>query len=405
MTDPIRVLHFADLHVGMENYGTLDPALGVSSRVRDFLDRLDEVIDYGIERDADLAIFAGDAFKSRDPNPTQQREFARRIKRLADRVPTLLLVGNHDLPGMAQKANSVDIFRALSVPGITVGHRPDGQVFETKRGPIYVAWMPYPMRNRLLAAEDHRGKSLDELDLALRDAVASVVRAQSETAAGLDMPRVFAGHFTVSGAKFGSERSVMLGHDVAMLLSTLVDPTWDYVALGHIHQYQNLNPAGYPAVVYSGSLERIDFGEEREAKGLCWVSAARGGTTYEFIPVRARSFVTVRVDVRDEAEPTAAVLARVAEQDLGGAVVRVVVEMRQGQRSALREREIEDALGTAYHVTVAKEIEYEGRVRLGNIAPESLSPKQLLERYFEGRNVPPERIAQLVERATRIVGE
>lgn len=405
MADPIRVLHFADLHVGMENYGTLDPTLGVSSRVRDFLDRLDEAVDYGIEHDADLAIFAGDAFKSRDPNPTQQREFARRIKRLADRVPTLLLVGNHDLPGMAQKANSVDIFRALSVPGITVGHQPDGQVFETKRGPIYVAWMPYPMRNRLLAMEDHRGKSLDELDLALRDAVASVIGAQAEAAAGLDMPRVFAGHFTVSGARFGSERSVMLGHDVAVLLSTLIDPTWDYVALGHIHQYQNLNPAGYPAVVYSGSLERIDFGEEREDKGLCWVSAARGSTTYEFVKVRARRFATVRVDVRDEAEPTAAVLAKLAEQDLGGAVVRVVVEIRQGQRSALREREIEDALGTAYNATVAKEIEYEGRVRLGNIAPESLSPKQLLERYFEGRKVPPERIAQLVERATRIVGD
>lgn len=403
MADPIRILHFADLHVGMENYGKLDAALGVSSRVRDFLDRLDEVIDYGLDHDADLAIFAGDAFKSRDPNPTQQREFARRIKRLADRVPTLLLVGNHDLPGMAQKANSVDIFRALNVPNVTVGNTCEGQVFQTRRGPVYVAWVPYPMRNRLLADEDHRGKSIEELELALRDAVASLVRARAEEALEHDMPRIFAGHFTVSGAKFGSERSVMLGHDVAVLLSTLVDPAWDYVALGHIHQYQNLNPKGYPAVVYPGSLERIDFGEEREDKGFCWVHATRGGTRYEFVKVRARPFVTVHVDVRGEAEPTAAVLAQLDGRDLAEAVVRVVVEMRQAQRSALRDREIEDALSTAYNVTVAKELEYEARARLGNIAPESLTPKQLLERYFADKGCPPERVAQLIEVAARIL--
>ena len=41
----IRLLHFADLHVGMENYGRLDPATGVNGRVLDFLRRFDELID------------------------------------------------------------------------------------------------------------------------------------------------------------------------------------------------------------------------------------------------------------------------------------------------------------------------------------------------------------------------
>ena len=158
MTDPVRVLHFADVHVGMENYGRLDPATGTSSRVRDFLDRLDEVIDFAIAHDGDLAVFAGDAFKSRDPEPTQQREFAQRIKRLADHMPTLLLVGNHDMPGVASKASSVDIFQALEVPGVIVGDKPEGRVVETRRGPVFLAWVPYPMRNRLLAREEHPGR-------------------------------------------------------------------------------------------------------------------------------------------------------------------------------------------------------------------------------------------------------
>jgi len=81
MDNPLRVLHFADVHIGMENYGKLDPATGTSTRVRDFLDRMDEVIDYALAHEADLAVFAGDAFKHRDPDPTQQREFAHFARR------------------------------------------------------------------------------------------------------------------------------------------------------------------------------------------------------------------------------------------------------------------------------------------------------------------------------------
>ena len=232
MVDPIRMLHFADSHIGMENYGKIDPNTGTSSRVRDFLDRLDEVVDYAIDHGADLAVFAGDAFKDRSPDPTQQREFAQRIKRLADAMPTLLLVGNHDMPGMMVKANSLDIFRALDVPGVIVGYKDDAQVVQTAHGPVLLAWMPYPMRNRLMAWKKYQGKSIEELNQGLRSEVAKRIAVLTEEAAAQDMPRVFVGHFTVEAAKFGSERSVMLGGDLPILKSMVADPVWDYVALG-----------------------------------------------------------------------------------------------------------------------------------------------------------------------------
>ena len=81
--DPIRVLHFADIHIGMENFGRIDPATGVNQRVLDFIIRLEEIVNYALEHEADLVIFAGDAFKTRDPNTTYQREFARQIMRLS----------------------------------------------------------------------------------------------------------------------------------------------------------------------------------------------------------------------------------------------------------------------------------------------------------------------------------
>jgi len=403
MTEAIRVLHFADVHIGMENYGRLDPATGTSTRVRDFLTRLDEVIDYALEHQADLAVFAGDAFKHRDPEPTQQREFAQRIKRLADAMPTLLLVGNHDMPAVAAKASSVDIFRALDVPGVIVGYKPEAQIVATRRGPVYLAWMPYPMRNRLLTREEHQGKSIEELEVALRQQVSVVLRNLAEEAAGHDMPRLLAGHLSVAEARLGSERTVMLGKDVAVLRSSLAEPVWDYIALGHIHQHQDLNPGDRPPVVYSGSLERIDFGEEGEAKGFCWVELERGRANWRFVPVKARPFLTIRLDARGTEDPTAAALEALRGVEVEGAVVRVQIRLTHDQQAGLREREIGAALEAAASVTVSREVEVEARARLGDLAPESLTPLQLVERYFQSRGETPERVQALLATAEELL--
>jgi exonuclease SbcD len=403
MPDPIRMLHFADLHVGMENYGKIDPLTGTSSRVRDFLDRLDELIDFALGNEADLVVFAGDAFKSRDPNPTQQREFAQRIKRLADVMPTLLLVGNHDMPGMPSKASSVDIFHALDVPGVMVGRRPEGRVVETRRGELYLGWLPYPMRNRLLSSQEHQGKSIEELEVALRQTVADILRELAEGAAEHDMPRVLVSHLTVAEAMHGSERTVMLGGDVAVQISNLANPAWDYVALGHIHRHQSVHDDRYPPVVYSGSMERIDFGEEKEEKGFCWVQLAQKKTTWEFVPVAARPFHTLHVDVRDRKDPMLTILDQAEKASVPEAVARVVIQLHSDQQAALREREIENALSEAASVSIVREIEVEARARLGDVTPERMTPLELVEKYFQSREESPERIKALMAKAEELL--
>ncbi|RLC82860.1 MAG: exonuclease SbcCD subunit D [Chloroflexi bacterium] len=399
----IRLLHFADLHIGMENYGRLDPATGVNRRVLDFLRRFDELIDYGLEHDVDLVIFAGDAYKRRNPNPTYQRAFARRIKRLADAgVPVVLLVGNHDLPTMVQKASSVDIFRTLDVPNVIVGRVEEVHRIETRHGPVQVATVPYPVRQRLLAHDEYRGLSIEQLDEALRRIVSDNIRALAQQL-DPDIPAVLAAHLTVSGATFGSERSVMIGRDAVVLKSALADPAWDYVALGHVHKHQSLNDGGYPPVVYAGSLERIDFGEEKQPKGFCWVELARGETTWKFVEVDARRFVTVRADVREALNPLMALQQTIAPYDLREAVVRLIVHMRADQEPLVRDRDVRALLSDAYFVAgIVREVEREARVRLGSLAPEEMSDRELLAKYLEAKNTPPERVRVLLEYAEEI---
>ncbi|HKY52978.1 MAG TPA: metallophosphoesterase, partial [Anaerolineales bacterium] len=79
----MRILHFADAHIDMANYGRHDPETGLPLRVLDFLKSLDTIIDTAISEKVDMVIFAGDAYKDRSPAPTFQREWEKRIVRLS----------------------------------------------------------------------------------------------------------------------------------------------------------------------------------------------------------------------------------------------------------------------------------------------------------------------------------
>jgi exonuclease SbcD len=400
----IRIMHLADLHIGMENYGRLDPATGLNGRVMDFLRRLSEAVDYALGNEVELVLFAGDAYKTRDPNSTYRREFARRIKKLADAgIPVVLLVGNHDLPAQDKRASSIEIFRTLDVPNVLVGNRDRLHLIETRQGaPIQVATVPYPVRQRLLSRDEHKDKTIAELDLLVQQLVAENIQALAEQV-DPSIPAVLTGHFSVSDAEFGSERSVMLGRDVVVLKSVLAVPAWDYVALGHIHRHQELNRGQQPPIVYSGSLERIDFGEEKEPKGFIIADIRRGHAEWEFHRVEARRFVTIRQDVRDEADPLAAILETIEQHDVADAIVRVIIQAQPEQEGLLRDDAIRRELGEAYFVaSISKEMERAYRQRLGGESPEELTPAELLAHYLHSKNTPPEQLDLLLQHAEEI---
>jgi exonuclease SbcD len=286
---------------------------------------------------------------------------------------------------------------------VTVGRVEELHHVETRHGPVQVATVPYPARQRLLAHDEYQGLSITQLDKALEQIVTANIRALAAQV-DPDTPAVLAAHLSVSGATFGSERSVMIGRDAVILQSALADPAWDYVALGHIHKHQSLNGGTYPPVVYAGSLERIDFGEEGQPKGFCWVELARGKTTWEFVEVRARPFVTIRADVRAAPDPLLEIQGEVTQVDLAGAVVRLILQLRADQEPLVHDRDVRALLSDAYFVGgISREVEREARVRLGNLAPEEMTDQELLEKYLEVKGVEEERAELLLAHAEEIL--
>ncbi|MBO9309804.1 MAG: exonuclease SbcCD subunit D, partial [Chloroflexi bacterium] len=151
----------------------------------------------------------------------------------------------------------------------------------------------------------------------------------------------------------------------------------------------------------------IDFGEENEPKGFCWVELERGRTRWQFKPVNSRPFVTLRADLRTSADPMRDALDVIRSANVKGAVVRMYVQLSAADEGRIETRRLYAALyegGASVVATVKLEVERADRARL-NGAIESLTPLQLLERYFQARGADAAHIAQLLTYAKAIFEE
>ena len=406
----MRILHFSDVHIGVESYGHTDPATGLSTRLADFLHTFDQLVDYAIDSSVDLALFSGDAYKSRDPSQTHQREFARRIARLSHAgIPVFLLVGNHDVPNVATRATALDIFPTLAVPNVTTADRLETHVVHTRAGPLQIVALPWIRRSAYLAREETRGLTIDDINSQIQERVTNLV---SDRISALDpsMPAVLTAHVSLNTARAGSEQSMLLGRDPVLMQSALARAPLDYVALGHVHRHQVL--AQDPHVVYAGSLQRVDFGEEDDEKGFCVVeldpSAPPGRrlVDFSFRPVDARRFLTIEVRVRAGEDPTQVALRAIERSNVADAIVRLRVTMPQEVETQLREGEVRSALSAAHFVApIVRDVTRERRTRLGTTPVEGISPQEALRLYLETTNVPPERARTLMEMAEQLITE
>ena len=391
----MKLLHFADLHLGIENYGSLNPRTGLSTRVDDFLKAFDAIVDAAIEENVDAVLFAGDAFKNRDPSPTLQRMFAARIRRLAEaEIPTVLLTGNHDLPSIAARATAIDIYEALAIPHIFPARNIGLLSLNTRSGPLQVVTLPWIPRNLVATAEEFRGLSSEEQLLRFAELIAAEVRA-SVAELDLSIPSVLLGHVSLEGARLGSEQSIMLGAEVVLTATELSLEAFDYVALGHIHRHQRLGAK--PPVVYAGSVERVDFGEARESKGFVLVDIAGSRdvgweSRWSFKPLPTRPFVTLEIEpTSDNPMEEIRRMIDLRQIEIAGAIVRMNVKIPAEREDQIRIDEIRRWLVAAHAAWVARvtrDVDSQSRPRVDIREEEALIPESMLDKWLTMREVP-----------------
>lgn len=375
----INIAHAADIHIGIENYGTIDKETGMNTRLEDFLNAFDRFVDYSIEN-CDIAIISGDMYKSREPNPTQQRELAKRIKKLSLKIPVVINNGNHDQPNSDSKARAFDIYKILEVNNVYIANKPNIFLINTKNGPIQIACLPYFPKSFLLKLEDSKNLSIDEINKKMVEKIDSILSILTSKL-NPSIPSVLSAHLSVTGAVTSSEKSIMIGDDIIVPISVIARPQYKYIALGHIHKYQVV--WDMPLTVYSGSIEKIDFGEEKDEKGFCHVIIDGDNVTHKFISTNSRPFKTIKIDVESDT-PTEDILERIKSLDLSDSIVRLNIKTTKEIDKHIRYREINKLLlQKCYHfVGIKRDFDIDkGSLRNPEVN-ERLNPIDALSKYF-----------------------
>lgn len=403
----IKFIHTADIHFGMENYGRIDPKTGIHTRLLDFQKALNVCIDHAIAHNVDFFMFSGDAYKTAHPSPTQQKLFFNCLMRLFKaNIPVVIVIGNHDNPLSFGKAHSLDIFQDLPLEGFHVIAKPTILPLQTKSGLVNIVGIPWPTRNTVSMSNTHLYKSSIEITEYISKAVAAII---ANYASRLDpkVPAILAGHLTVSSGVFsGSEKRAIYGNDPLFLPSQLAIKPFDYVALGHLHRYQNLNPNGHPAIVYSGSIERIDFGERKEDKGFCLVHIeSKEKTAHQFIKGPARPFIQVEVYLEPGTDQTQQILNELEKHELADAVVKIVYHIPPGKKDMVDIKALERACLNAMHVVgIIPVRKPETRERRAVMNVEMDLPT-LLGAYFLTKPELKDKKDQLIEKAMQLYEE
>ncbi|MEO9127871.1 MAG: exonuclease SbcCD subunit D [Microcoleus sp.] len=403
----IKILHLSDIHMGSGfSHGRVNPETGLNTRLEDFAATLSKCMDRAISEPVDLVIFGGDAFPDSTPPPFVKEAFARQFSRLVDaQIPTVLLVGNHDQHSQGQGGASLGIYRTLGIPKFIVGDRLETHLIHTRNGAVQVVTLPWLTRSTLMTRSETENLSVGDVNQLLTEKLTIAMEGEIRR---LDpnIPTVLLAHLMADKASLGAERFLAVGKGFNIPVSMLTRPCFDYVALGHVHKHQNLNLSNNPPVIYPGSIERVDFSEEKEDKGFVLINLERGKAEWEFCALPVRVFLTIKVNVSESENPQADLVKAIGKKQIQDAVVRLVYQLRSEQLDLIDNAELHILLGEAHSYTIQPELVSQlARPRLPELnANNSIEPLEALRTYLASREDLKDFSESMLEAAQGLLG-
>ena len=402
----VKILHFSDAHIDMVRQGRRDPQSGLPLRTLDFLHALDSIVEAAIEQRVDLVIFAGDAYRDRNPAPTFQREWGKRIVRLSQAgIFTVMVVGNHDVSPAVGRAHAMQEYQTLQIPNTYVISKPCFLKPQDLNGlPLQMIGLPWLSHSGMMAYYETQHSSLDDVNLEMEEMLSRLVRTWLDELEPA-IPTVLTSHVTVQGALYGNERSVMLGRDMVISPALFKDRRLDYVALGHIHKFQDLNKGKHPPIVYSGSIERVDFGEINDTKGFVIAEVEKDATTYQFHKLEGRKYISVEVEIEEEEDITGQIMKKLpAGNVIENAIFRLVLSYPRKWEALIDERAIREYGEQAFEFYLVRHPHAKNRTLLpDSLSLGQLSALELLDVYWKSLNEDQSTVEELNRIAAAII--
>lgn len=242
----VRIAHLADVHLGFRQYHRQTPG-GVNQREADIAAAFRAAVDGIIAARPDAVLVAGDLFHA--VRPTNQaivfafREL-QRLRSALPEAPIVVIAGNHDTPRSTETGSILRLYAELGV---------ELALDEPRR-------LSWPARDLSVLAVPYQ---------ALRSPERPVLRPD-----GPERHQVLLVHGEVEGV-YPPEVSGAAWGGVLLHRDEVHAPEWSYVALGHYHVQDEVEPgmwyAGSLAYVSSNPWGELRDEERRGVAGKGWL--------------------------------------------------------------------------------------------------------------------------------------
>jgi DNA repair protein SbcD/Mre11 len=270
----------------------------------DVQDAYARAVDAILERKVDLVIHSGDVFDSVRPATHVIIGFLKQTARITAGagLPYLVAAGNHETPRLRTTTAALEYGNLVNVISAH-GFELDYELVEVGGVGVGVTLVPH----------------------------GAVFGTGAVTPAREADVNVLVTHGMVPGLEAKQHE---MGE--ANLQPGMISAPFDYVALGHYHEFHEHKPNAF----YAGATERFGFGEVQSKPGFAVVEFDGNGLkSVEHVEIEARPMIDLpKVSARDmdSAALTEAVRERASGVDLDGAIVRLrAFDVRRGVASGV----------------------------------------------------------------------
>ncbi len=369
------------------------------------------LIDRAKDKGAEVAFISGDFFANSNPSPEVEVVGYATIKRMLDGgIKPIMLIGNHELPKVFTKLSHPLLpLNELSLENLIIADKISVIPVELSETVLYVVTLPYPTRALITdISESARKMSYKELCEKGHQIILQRVQSLMENIPS-DAPVVFMGHIYCPQSVPSGWRGWISAEEITFPLSALKQIRADYFALGHIHKFQDLSRGEGSPIVYPGSPERLDFGEEKENKGgvIGKLEKIENGwkADYQFIQTPARKFVTVEVDIRDMEQPNQLIKNRLGVVNIKDCIVRLIINLRRQEERLVDKQSIGKLLEGAFHYKFVFRYAESLRKKKPDIAFNLSTPISALASYIDTQPELKEHKHDLLELAEKLLDE
>jgi DNA repair protein SbcD/Mre11 len=289
--------------LGYTRYAKLHQETSRNQREVDVQEAYGRAVDAILERDVDLVIHSGDVFDSVRPATHVIIGFLKQTFRITrEDIPYLVAAGNHETPRLRSTTAALEyanLVNAISAHGFEIDYEP----VEADGVTVGVTLVPHGAVFGTGAVTPSRDADVN----------------------------ILVTHGMVPGLE---ARQYEMGE--ANLQPGMLEGGFDYIALGHYHEFHKHKPNAF----YAGATERFGFGEVESKPGFAIVEFDGGGLkSVEHVKITARPMLDLeKISARDmdAAGLTKAVHERTSGVDLDGSIARLrAYDVRRGVASGV----------------------------------------------------------------------